>query len=98
MKYIFFAVIAFWGCVSFCAPMDGCMPVHLERSAFKSNKDYDEYNRVYQEFFRCYRDVINYINNRGDNPEIDALINECREIVLGDNIGESNQGPTVNIK
>lgn len=38
----------------------------------------------------------NYV--RVEHPYVAEWINECREIVLGDNIGESNQGPTVNIK
>ena len=38
----------------------------------------------------------NYV--RVEHPYVAEWINECRDIVLGDNIGESNQGPTVNIK
>lgn len=38
----------------------------------------------------------NYV--RVEHPYVAEWINECREIVLGDNIGESNQGPTVNVK
>ena len=38
----------------------------------------------------------NYV--RVEHPYVAEWINECREIVIGDNIGESNQGPTVNVK
>lgn len=37
----------------------------------------------------------NYV--RVEHPYVEEWINECKEVVLGDNIGESNQGPTMNI-